>query len=70
MPTVLGELRFGHTTSVWMFLREVFGVCVFGKCPAVVPCATEDGESGSKLNWISNFVLQEFYKINPACVKI
>jgi hypothetical protein len=22
---------------------------LFGKCPAVVPCATADGESGSKL---------------------
>ena len=48
VPTELGELRFGHTTSVspgngWV------GVSCFGKCPAAVPCATADGESGSNL---------------------
>jgi hypothetical protein len=26
---------------------------MFGKCPAVVPCATADGESGSKLKLAS-----------------
>ena len=48
MPTVLGELRYGHTTNVssgngWA------GVSCFGKCPAAVPCATADEESGSSL---------------------
>ena len=47
VPTVLCELRFGHTTSIssgngWG------GVSCF-KCPAVVPCATADEESGSNL---------------------
>ena len=47
MPTVLGELRCGHTTSVsfGMGWRELF----LEKCPAVVPCATADEESGSSL---------------------
>ena len=47
MPTVLGELRCGHTTSVsfGMGWRELF----LEKCPAVVPCATADEESGSCL---------------------
>ena len=45
---VLGELWFGHTTSVssgngWD------GVSYFGKCPAAVPCAMVDEESGSNL---------------------
>ena len=45
---VLGELLFGHTTSVssgngWD------GVSYFGKCPAAVSCATADEESGSNL---------------------
>ena len=42
--TVLGELRCGHTTSVsfGMGWRELF----WEKCPAVVPCATADEESG------------------------
>ena len=48
MPTVLGELWFVHTTSVssgngWI------GVSYIGKCPAAVPCATADEESGSSL---------------------
>ena len=47
MPTILGELRCGHTTSVsfGMGWRELF----LEKCPAVVPCATADEESGSSL---------------------
>ena len=47
MPTVLGELRCGHATSVsvGMGWRELF----WEKCPAVVPCATADEESGSSL---------------------
>ena len=46
MPTVLGELRCGHITSVSLGWA---GVSCFGLCPAVVPCATTDGESGSSL---------------------
>ena len=47
VPTVLGELRFGHITSVYfgMGWRELF----WEKYPAVVPCATADEESGSSL---------------------
>ena len=47
MPTVLGELRCGHITSVicGMGWRELF----LEICPAVVPCATADEESGSSL---------------------
>ena len=47
MPTVLGELRCGHITSVYfgMGWRELF----WEKCPAVVPCAMADEESGSNL---------------------
>ena len=49
MPTVLGELRCGHATSVYsdkgMGWRELF----WEKCPAVVPCATADEKSGSNL---------------------
>ena len=51
MPTVRGELRCGHITSVYfgMGWRELF----WEKCPAVVPCATADEESGSSLKtWI------------------
>ena len=48
VPTVLGELRFGHTTSV-SFGNGWVGVSCFGKCPAAVPCATADEESGSNL---------------------
>jgi hypothetical protein len=48
VPTVLGKLWCGHITSV--SLREWLGWCgLFGKCPAVVSCATADGESGSSL---------------------
>ena len=51
MPTVLGELRCGLTTSVYfgMVWRELF----LEMCPVVVPCATADEESGSSLKtWI------------------
>ena len=48
VPTVLDELWFGHTTSVSSGNGWV-GVSCFGKCPAAVPCATADGESGSNL---------------------
>ena len=48
VPTVLAELFFGHTTSVCSGNGWV-GVSCFGKCPAAVPCATVDGESGSNL---------------------
>ena len=48
VPTVLGELQFGHTTSISSGNGWV-GVSCFGKCPAAVPCATADGESGSNL---------------------
>ena len=48
VPTVLGELWFGHTTNI--FSRNGWvGVSYFGKCPAAVPCATANGESGSNL---------------------
>ena len=47
VPTVLGELRCGHITSVYfgMGWRELF----WEECLAVVPCATADEESGSNL---------------------
>ena len=48
MPTVLGELWCGHITSVSSGNGRV-GVSCFGKCPAAVPCATVDEESGSNL---------------------
>ena len=52
VPTVLVELRCGHTTSVSSGNGWV-GVSCFGKCPAIVPCATADEESGSSLKtWI------------------
>ena len=51
MPTVLGELRFGHTTSTSSGIGWV-GVSVLEKCPAVVPWATADGESGGIKTWI------------------
>jgi hypothetical protein len=48
VPTALGKLRCGHITSVSLW--EWMGWCeLFGRCPAVVPCATADGESGSSL---------------------
>jgi hypothetical protein len=48
VPTVLGKLWCGHITRVSLW--EWLGRCeLFGKCPAVVPCATADGESGSSL---------------------
>ena len=48
VPTVLGELWCGHTTSASSGNGWV-GVSYFGKCPAIVPCATTDEESGSSL---------------------
>ena len=54
MPTVLDELRFGHTTSVSSGNGWV-GVSCFGKCPAAVPCATADEESSSNLK-LGSFV--------------
>ena len=48
MPTVVGELWFGHTTSISSGNGWV-GMSYFGKCPAAVSCATSDGESGSNL---------------------
>ena len=79
MPTVLGELRCGHITSVYfgMGWRELF----WEKCPAVVPCATADEESGSSLKLGScvgqHYVLpgtrktcfeNPFFQMNP-CIK-
>ena len=52
MPTVLGESRFGHTTSVSSGNGWVGASC-FGKCPVAVPCATADEESGSSLKFES-----------------
>ena len=46
MPTVLGELRCGHITSVSLGWT---GVSCFGIMFAVVPCATTDRESDSSL---------------------
>ena len=51
VPTVLGELRFGHTTSTSSRIGWVC-VSVLEKCPAVVPWATADGKSGSIKTWI------------------
>ena len=48
MPTVLGELWFGHTTSIFSENGWV-GVSYFGKCPAAVLFAMADEESGSNL---------------------
>ena len=47
MSTVLSELRCGQITSVYcgMGWCELF----LETCPAVVPCATADEESGSNL---------------------
>ena len=47
VPTVLGELWCGHIISVYfgMGWRELF----WEECPAVVPCAMADEESGSSL---------------------
>ena len=79
MPTVLGELQCGHATSVYsgMGWRDLFW-----KCPAVVPCATADEESGSSLKLGScvgqHYVLlgarktcfeNPFFQMNP-CIKI
>ena len=80
MPIVLGELRCGHITSVYfgMGWRELF----WEECPAVVPCATADEESGSSLKFGScvgqHYVLfgtkktcfeNPFFQTNP-CIKI
>ena len=48
MPTVLGELRFGHITRIFFGMVGV-GVSCFGKCPAVVLCTMADEESGNNL---------------------
>ena len=56
MPTVLGELRCGHITSVSLGWA---GVSCFELCPAVVPCATTDGESGSSFNNLNSMLLQK-----------
>ena len=48
VPMIRGELWFGHTTSISSGNGWV-GVSCFEKCPAVVPCATADEESGSSL---------------------
>jgi hypothetical protein len=48
VPTVLGKLWCGHITSVSLWERLGWRE-LFGKCPAVVPCAMADGESGSSL---------------------
>ena len=45
---VLGELWFGHTTSISSG-NEWVGMSCFGKCPAAVSCATADEEFGSNL---------------------
>ena len=57
MPTLLGELRCGHITSVYfgMGWRELF----WEECPAVVPCATADEESGSSLK-LGSYVGQHY----------
>ena len=75
---VQGELRFDHTTSVSSGNGWV-GVSYFGKCPAAVPCATADEESGSSLKLGScedqplvllgarKLVLKNaFFQMNPA----
>ena len=46
VPTVLGELRFGHITR---FSLVGMACVVLVKCPAAMPCATADEESGSNL---------------------
>ena len=47
VPTVLGELRCRHITSV--YFGDGLASVVLGMCPSVVPCATADEESGSNL---------------------
>jgi hypothetical protein len=49
VPTVLGKLWCGHITSVFFSGNGWAGVSCLGKCPAVAPYATADGESGSNL---------------------
>ena len=49
VPTVLGELRCGHITSISSGNGWVGMSCFGKKCPAVVSCATADEESGSNL---------------------
>ena len=47
VPTVLGELRFGHMTRFsW---RDGVGVSCFEKCPVAMQCAMADEESSSNL---------------------
>ena len=77
---VLGELRCGHITTISSGNGWV-GVSGFEKYPAVVPCATTDGESGSSLKLGScvgqHYVLlgtkkicfeNPFFQMNP-CIK-
>ena len=77
---VLGELQFGHMTSVSSGNGWDGVSCFWKKCPAVVPCATADEESGSKLKLGSCvdqphrvtkdlFSEKPCFKINP-CIKI
>jgi hypothetical protein len=53
---------------------------LFGKCPAVVPCATADGESGSSLKlgscgstscapWYWKTCFENVFKMNP-CIQL
>ena len=82
MPTVLGELRCGHITSVSSGIGWLAWV-VLEKCLAVVPCATADEESGSSLKFEScvgqHYVLFStkkicfenlFFQISPCIKKI
>ena len=65
VPTVLGELRCGHITSVYfgMGWRELF----WEKCPAVVPCAMADEESGSNLKLGSCMDQPHVYLVQDNC---
>ena len=78
MPTVLGELWCCHITSVSSG-NGCVGVSCFGKCPAIVPCATGDEKSSSSLKLGScedqplvllgarKLVLKNaFFQMNPA----
>ena len=49
MPTVLGELRCGHITSVSSGNGRVGMSYFWEKCLAVMSCATADEESSSNL---------------------
>ena len=62
VPTVLGELRCGHITSVSSGNGRVGMSCFWEKCPAVVPCATADEESGSNLKL--GFCVDQLYMLH------